>query len=291
MQPRRVRSLIGTFLFLITLGSPTGDLRADDASMAADPDAPRAATVLSLEGTVQVESDGQWHALDPGALVGPGDRIRTSDGASLHLVLADGSSIALGPNTEVRLDEMGSGAEASTTLISLAQGLLNAMVEHLKSGSRFEIRSPGAVAAVKGTDFEVSESQAGTDTSVTVQEGTVQLGDKKGGQFSPVRAMERRTCTQGHVGPDERLSAPEAEAFRQRWARAHELHARRFELLRQIRLDHRDEHARFLKALKDRGEARRAREDVRREARRSELMRKRAKRIGAVRDDAPKAKL
>jgi len=236
---------------------PGAPLRADDAAQAADPDVPNAATVLAVDGAVQVDENGQWRAVEEGEPLQAGDRVRTTDNASLHLLLADGSSLVLGPNSEATLQSLGNGGEGSQTFIALASGLLNAMVEHLRPGSSFEIQTPSAVAAVKGTDFEVASGDEAHGDGVTVNQGVVQFGAALGGVSAPVHPGERRLFIHGGLGEARPLGAEEAAAFRQRWARAHERHLQRFDMIRQVRERHRADRQRFLRRLRDRGTWRR----------------------------------
>jgi hypothetical protein len=258
MNVLRLRwAVLGGGLLAALLLAPRPVL-ADDAAAAADPDAPTAATVLAIDGVAQVDENGTWRDLEESEPLDAGDRVRTSDGASLHLVLADGSSLVLGPNSEATLQSLGSGGEGSQTFIALASGLINAMVEHLKPDSRFEIQTPSATAAVKGTDFEVSNGDPDHGTGVTVNEGTVQLGDSSGANSAPVHPGEQRFFVHGGLGEARRLSDAEAASFHQRWARAHERHLQRFQLLRHVRQIHRNDRQRFLRRFHARGNWRRA---------------------------------
>jgi hypothetical protein len=177
--------------------------------------------------------------------------VRTGADATLHLLLADGSSVVLGPNSEATLDSLGDGKEGSETFIGLVNGLVNAMVEHLKPGARFEINTDNAVAAVKGTDFEVSAS-ADAGAAVTVNNGVVQLGDRAGMHFAPVAPGEQRTFFNGRLGLARRLRADEFRAFQNRWARAHAWHAERMRRFQRLRPLMRAQRRRFLQRLQRR---------------------------------------
>ena len=229
--------------------APGRSLANDEAT--ANPDAPSAATVLNMEGTVQVQDDQAWRTLEDGEPLENGDRVRTGENSTLHLLLADGSSLVLGPNSEATLDSLGTGAEGSQTLIGLVHGLVNAMVEHLKAGSRFEVSTQDAVAAVKGTDFEVS---VGVDlgSQVTVNNGVVQLGDRQGQHFAPVAPGERRAFFHGRLGEARRLRAEDLRAFQGRWARAHAWHQERLHRFQGLRPVMRAQRRHFLKRLERR---------------------------------------
>lgn len=220
-----------------------------------------AATVITFEGRCELVDNGHATALALGQLLGPGDAVRTGEDGSLQLALADGSSLALGPNTELTLKELGPGGESSRTTLQLLRGLMNAMVEKLSPSGSFEILSANAVVAVKGTDFEVQAD--GDDTSVTVNEGVVQLGDSQRRRFEPVLPMHRRRFLMNRMLVEEALAKREINSFHERWARAHLFHAQRHELLRHFKDEDRAARSRWRKALLKRRAAREARQDRR----------------------------
>jgi ferric-dicitrate binding protein FerR (iron transport regulator) len=217
---------------------------ADDAGQAVES---VAATLIALEAPAELETAGSFQALRLGQVLGPGDRVRTGEGGGLQLILADGSSVALGPNTELSLEALGPGGQGSNTVLRLFRGLLNAIVEKSGAEASFEIHSADAVAAVKGTDFEVRCSTE--ETVVTVSEGIVQLGDAGRKRFEPVLPLHRRRLRLGRLLGAEALSKRELRPFRERWARARIFHAQRHELLKHFREENRTERLRFHREL------------------------------------------
>lgn len=230
-----------------------------------------AATALTLEGQADFDDGGAFKPLQLGQLLGPGDRVRTGENGALQLALADGSSLALGPNTELTLQDLGPGGENSRTTIQLLRGLMNAIVEPLAPSGRFEILSDNAVVAVKGTDFEV---QAGTqDTLVTVNQGTVELGDPSRRRFEPILPLHRRRLLMNRLEGEETLAKREVLTLHERWARAHLFHAQRHELLKYFKEQDHAARSRWRKALLKRRAAREAK--AQRPARRVKLRQKR----------------
>jgi hypothetical protein len=215
-----------------------------------------AATAVNVQGDVRVQDGDAWDAVEEGQLFAQGDHLRTADDSTVHLVLADGSSVALAPNSEITLDKLSAGGEGSVTLLTLARGLLNTMVEKLKSGSSFEVQTPSAVAAVKGTDFEVSENNG--ESAVTVNDGVVQMGDAGRSHFEPVHPNERRRFAGHRLLAAETLSLAERNAFHSRWANAHRLHAQRAMLMGRLRRMP-GRRAQFLRQLRRRNAVRGAR--------------------------------
>ena len=183
------------------------------------------------------------------------DRVSLTAGGT-SLFDADGSSLVLGPNSQVTLESLGAGGAGSNTVIKLLKGLLNAMVEKLSADAVFEVQTANAVAAVKGTDFEVAVGS--DDTAVTVSEGTVQLGDAGRRRFEPVGPLQRRRFALNRMLAAETLSRRDASAFGERWQRARMFHQQRHELLKNLRAQNVKEHRKFIKELKKRRENREA---------------------------------
>jgi ferric-dicitrate binding protein FerR (iron transport regulator) len=206
-----------------------------------------AATVLTLEGQAELEQGGAFKPLSLGQLLGPGDRVRTGKDGGLHLALADGSSVSLGPSSQLSLQSLGGPAGGTLTALRLERGLLNAMVEPLRPGTAFEILSPNAVVAVAGTEFEVRASAQ--ETVVSVHEGSVRLGDADRRRFEPVLPLHRRRLLLNRLLAPERLAKREAGALRERWARARIFHAQRHSLLRHFKGQDHAQRVRWRKEL------------------------------------------
>ena len=210
--------------------------------LAADPD-PLAATVISLDGDVRYDDEGVLKPVQLGQLLDVGDRVLTLENSTLHMILADGSSVVMAPNTEMTLGALGDGKPGSKTLLQVLKGLLNLMVEKQPDGFTFEVETSNAVAAVKGTDFEVNADT--DDTQVTVNEGEVHLGDPGRKRFEPIHPLERSHFHGGRLDRAMPLSKREAGEFRGRWERARMIHQQRHELIKHFRETGKAERKRF----------------------------------------------
>jgi ferric-dicitrate binding protein FerR (iron transport regulator) len=196
-------------------------------------DAATAATAIEVSGTVVYEvSEGQFAPVTVGQLFAEGDHIETKDNSGLHLVMADGSSVILGANSEITLDKLGNGDEGSQTFLQLLKGSANAIVQKLKTGSAFEMSSPNSVAAVKGTDFELSDN--GSSGSVTVREGLVSMGDAGRVNVVDVGPYQRSSVGVGIALHPMPLSQDEIRVFNDRWAHAHDMHLHRLVIMHRF---------------------------------------------------------
>ena len=157
-----------------TIGS--GDsLRIPLAWLQRQPDPAR---VNSVTGQVQLISgnDGAKRPLTSDSLIRVGDEILSQAGTAT-VELADGSVVRISPNSRLafnRLTQYGKSGMVDIRL-RLNQGEIETQVKPvIEGGSRFEIETPSAVAAVRGTMFTLKTAPGSTDLRVT--EGEVSFG-------------------------------------------------------------------------------------------------------------------
>jgi len=168
----------------------------------AAPSAPAAtsydARLTAVSGEVTVyPADGSSDpaAGEEGMLLDEGDRIvvSTETGASAEVALDGTSIVTLSEGTDFTLTKL-SRAEAE---LSLAFGSLIAKIQKL-GDDRLQVRTPGAVAAVRGTEFGVEAESGGGPSHVGVfDEGKVEVSGSGGtetltpNQETSVRQGER----------------------------------------------------------------------------------------------------
>lgn len=139
---------------------------------------PDPARVNSVTGQVQLISgnDGAKRPLTSDSLIRVGDEILSHAGTAT-IELADGSVVRISPHSRLafnRLTQYGKSGMVDTRL-RLNQGEIETQVKPvIEGGSRFEIETPSAVAAVRGTMFTLKTSPGTTDLRVT--EGEVSFG-------------------------------------------------------------------------------------------------------------------
>lgn len=139
---------------------------------------PEPATATSVSGQVRLISgmDGRQQPLTENTLVRVGDEIVSRDGTAT-IELADRSIIRLGPNSRLIFNKLTQYGKAGMidTRIRLDHGEIDTHVMPLmEGGARFEVETPSAVAAVRGTTFAI-QAHPGT-TALQVTEGMVNFG-------------------------------------------------------------------------------------------------------------------
>lgn len=139
--------------------------------------APAPATVVAASGKVTLTLPGETgRALRAGEQLAAGAQLATADDSSATLRFADGSTLVLQPGTRLSLDTVSvyAGGGMVDTRLRLQHGRVEVGANPRRSpGSRLQIITPSAVAAVRGTRFRV-----GADAAVTraeTLEGAVAL--------------------------------------------------------------------------------------------------------------------
>lgn len=139
---------------------------------------PEPARVRGVNGHVRVRSagNGAIRPLTEDQLIQAGDTIITHDGMAT-VELADGSTIRINPGSSVafnRLTRYGRAGMTDTRMRLERGGVSNRIKPMVEEGARFEIETPAAVAAVRGTTFSLQADRNGSHLQVT--EGRVAFG-------------------------------------------------------------------------------------------------------------------
>lgn len=179
---------IGSIGLVLALGWPAG---AQDAAQKA------IGLYTAVSGTVTVVYMGQ-QAAAPVILRGDvhfKDVIETQAGARAKALFEDDSLLTIGEKSRVEISEhvYDPANNQRSTVLRLVQGKMRALVgKAFGQGSRFEVHTPTAVAAARGTYFVVWIDEANSS----------QLGMNAGGRVRPVslRGMDMAQTQPGTTG-------------------------------------------------------------------------------------------
>lgn len=150
---------------------------------------------------------GTWAVLSMGQELFADDSVRTFEKAGVRLGIGGGAEIEIRENSFVVLSEKMTGGRPMTASVTLQKGLLRATVDKSKMDGRlFEVHTPAAVAAVRGTDFSLQVPDNG-DTTVSCHTGLV--GVTAGGKTLEVPAGFGTKVKKGEApGPLFKLPSP-----------------------------------------------------------------------------------
>jgi hypothetical protein len=192
----------GVYLYL----RPTSNATADNAATVG---------VLSVAVDAQKGSAGFAPALD-GDIVANGDFVRSSRDGRAVLTFFDGSTVSVDSGALVKvlnLNRLASGG--IELLLEQTLGRSWAAVAKLKPDSKFEIKTPSSIAAVRGTAFETNVTQnADGTTSATykVDDGQILVTANAGGSVT-VGAGQQVTINANQPGPAAATAQPPTTRF------------------------------------------------------------------------------
>ncbi|XDD49944.1 FecR domain-containing protein [Leptospira sp. WS92.C1] len=156
---------------LIAIGGAWFALRTPKTESQIAQGTPLRAAVVFVKGEALVMRDVE-SKLHQGDLLNESDIILTKAGGAVDIGLTDSSVIRVKENTKLILKELRDN-NGSQIRMNLAAGRILNVVEKERKGSNYYVETPSAVAAVRGTSFEVSASES--ESVVFVAAGAVEV--------------------------------------------------------------------------------------------------------------------
>lgn len=172
---------------------------------------PVTATITSFRGDVRLGDDR--HGAAVGATLTEGMRIETGAGSFLSFRAADGSTVTMPSQSVLHLSRMRRiiFSNALDQQFTVERGRMETTVtKQVGPGSHYEVRTPIAVSAVRGTVFRVAYDEAAAGSSLTeVLDGTVAVGAPGTRQSVPVPVgIGAAVARDGSVRTEDLLPAP-----------------------------------------------------------------------------------
>ncbi len=134
--------------------------------------------VYDLKGSVEILKSGRkaWEPAAKGRPVAEGDSVKTGAGAWCEILFREGSFVRLEENSEAAAESLKASTEERVFFFSFVKGKALWMAARLKGKllSKFSVRTPSLVCAVRGTDFSMVVSTSG-QTTVGLFDGKVAL--------------------------------------------------------------------------------------------------------------------
>ncbi|MBB4041257.1 tetratricopeptide (TPR) repeat protein [Microvirga flocculans] len=138
---------------------------------------PSAGAIVAAKGGEEMRfvREDLWRAAALQQNVVGGDTLRTNAIGNLAILFADQTQIRVGRNSTLTVNDVAAG-NAGTTELSLQSG--NIWARAARGGTGVDVKTPAAVAAIRGTDWSLSVE--GGRTSLIVLEGVVELTNSQG---------------------------------------------------------------------------------------------------------------
>lgn len=173
-----------------------------------------------VKGDVQVKSgkDGSTSKARLGSQVYPKDTIITGKDARAKIVMVDNNEINVSPESQIEIQnyEFDPNAGKKEVLLNVIYGKVRSKVEQKYDGktSKFQIKTPSAVAGVRGTDFMTSFDRGSRSSQITTFHGKVEFGTPgPGGTIAnPVMVSPGQMATSvGGAPPGAPTAVPKAQ--------------------------------------------------------------------------------
>lgn len=181
---------------------------------------PIAARLSAFSGRVQVETDGRLAPARLGLPIAEGQRLVTGPGAFATLEMEDDSRVTLPSNTSLRVVRLRNvvltNAPQRVFKLDEGRGAIS-VTPNANPNSRFEVRTPVSISAVRGTQFRVGSQNAAdgrpAHARTEVIEGAVSVGPGEAPPTgAPVLAGFGVSVTSSGVGaPITLLPAPKLD--------------------------------------------------------------------------------
>lgn len=115
--------------------------------------------VLAMSGAVEVRPtrEGQWTPAKDGMEIAEGGAIRTNAGGAAVVIMPNKTKVWLKENSALELEQR----QTLASRLALVFGRIKVRVPHLMRKEKFEVRTPAAVCAVRGTEFTMGTTEDG----------------------------------------------------------------------------------------------------------------------------------
>ena len=138
---------------------------------------PAAGAIVATKGGEEMRfvREDLWRSATVQQNVVGGDTLRTNEIGNLAILFSDQTQIRVGRNSTLTVNDV-AGGQTGNTQLSLQGG--NIWARAARGGSGVDVKTPAAVAAIRGTDWSLSVE--GGRTSLIVLEGVVELSNAQG---------------------------------------------------------------------------------------------------------------
>jgi len=115
-------------------------------------------TFVLGDARTQIAGKGEWIPLKPGDEVSQNSNLRTGEESALEVAFSDGSLFLLKADTEIgiRQAEQALSSYFFRDLYLRVGRVISRIKEATGASSRFKVRTPSAIASVRGTEFRVA---------------------------------------------------------------------------------------------------------------------------------------
>lgn len=136
------------------------------------------ASIVKTQGKVETAAAGteQWKYAKPGTALADGMKIRTGRGAEALVQWKQGHVLKVFAMSTVTIERAGFSGKKEETKLDVENGKIFVKAKKLTTAdSKFEVKTPTAIAGVRGTEFMVEVSQTSSAATITLIQGQLNI--------------------------------------------------------------------------------------------------------------------
>ncbi|MCE3009001.1 MAG: FecR family protein [Proteobacteria bacterium] len=171
---------------------------------------------MVVKGDVKITNGAKIETAKVGSKVKAGDTVTSGPDSRAKIVMTDKNVLNISPDTKITIEKYTNDSQSKEVELNVQQGKVRATVEQKYDGekSKFNIKTPSAVAGVRGTDFLTTYDPQTRVSSVVTFHGTVAVGipDAAGrlGQIVLVQPGQKTEAKPG-LPPEPPKSIPQEQ--------------------------------------------------------------------------------
>lgn len=172
----------------------------------------RVASLSNVKGKVTVKKAGtsEWVAAADRMELREGDELKTEAGSSAIIRMDDGTMTKVGPLARMSMDQLSSVGNNNATSLNVSVGKSWNRVNKLTKDTAFNVKTPTAVAGVRGTFFS-AEVEKTNDSTFDVYDGSVQVSGASDPSSSVTVGAHNRTTVASNGSPTQPSAIPANE--------------------------------------------------------------------------------
>ena len=169
-------------------------------------------SVTDINGTAEVTKSGKSKDAFKGQQLVSGDAVDVHSSSDMTLILDEDKHVFASENSHFALEATGKSGATKTKIIVDNGTTLIGIDNKLSDEETFEVATPNATMAVRGTVFyvTVTKTEDGTKTELVVKEGTVEARTVENGQERTDIVDGGKTVAYFGTAPGSEQSVPES---------------------------------------------------------------------------------
>jgi hypothetical protein len=172
----------------------------------------RVASLTNVKGSVMVKKAGStaWVAGTDRMEIKESDELKTEAGSSAIIKMDDGSMVKLGPLAKMKMDQLTASGNDNKTSLDISIGKSWNRASRLTKDAAFNVKTPTAVAGVRGTFF-ASEVDKTSDSTFDVYDGSVKVSAASDPNAAVTVEAHNRTTVAANGKPTAPTRMPSAD--------------------------------------------------------------------------------